>query len=290
MDVGAVGPTTRLATSFARASVHERTVVAPESLGLGETFNGNSIPSLDGCSLMSFADAILLIEPDPSVGAALVDALRGAAHLVRHEGTAAGGIRAARHEQPELIVLDVGLHGTVDVVALCRVLREVTNVPIIVAGVRRSEQDVVQVLNAGADDVLARPFGMVELVARVRAQLRRAILSQGVAPNVLYVGDLTLDLGRRIVTRDGRDVGLTPVEWQLFRLLATNAGRTLTHQQLFRAIWGNVFGDAQQTLRVHITHLRRKVEPRRGARTVIVTEPGVGYRCERPDVAWPRQG
>ena len=239
---------------------------------------------------MSFADTILLIEPDPSVGAALADALHVTARLVRQAESATDGIGAARHEQPELIVLDVGLHGTADAVALCRVLREVTNVPIIVAGVQRSEQDVVQVLNAGADDVIVRPFGMAELVARVRAQLRRATLSQGAAPNVVCVGDLTLDIGRRIVTRDGRDVGLTPVEWQLFRLLATNAGRTLTHQQLFRAIWGNVFGDAQQTLRVHITHLRRKVEPMRGTPTVIVTEPGVGYRCERPQVAWPRQG
>jgi two-component system, OmpR family, KDP operon response regulator KdpE len=237
---------------------------------------------------MSFADAILLIEPEPSVGAALADALRGTARLVRQAETAADGIGAVRHERPELIVLDVGPHGTADAVALCRVLREVTNVPIIVTGVRRSEQDVVQVLNAGADDVIARPFGMAELVARVHAQLRRAMLSQDVAPNVLYVGDLTLDLGRRIVTRDGRDIGLTPVEWQLFRLLATNIGRTLTHQQLFRAIWGNVFGDAPQTLRVHITHLRRKVESRRGTPTLIVTEPGVGYRCERPDVAVSR--
>jgi len=239
---------------------------------------------------MSFADTILLIEPDPSVGAAFADTLRVTARLVRQVESAADGIESARHEQPELIVLNVGLHATPDAVALCRALREVTNVPIIVAGVQRSERDVVQVLNAGADDVIARPFGMAELVARVRAQLRRAILSQGVTPNVLYVGDLTLDVGRRIVTRDGRDVGLTPVEWQLFRMLATNAGRTLTHQQLFRGIWGNVFGDAQQTLRVHITHLRRKVEPTRGTPTVIVTEPGVGYRCERPEVAWPRQG
>ena len=239
---------------------------------------------------MSFAEAILLIEPDPLVATALADALRGTARLVRQAGTAAEGIGAARHEQPELIVLDVGHHGTADAVALCRVLREETSVPIIVVGVRRLEQDAVQVLNAGADDVIARPFGMTELVARVHAQLRRAILYRGATPNVLYVGDLTVDLSRRIVTREGRDVGLTPVEWQVFRLLATNAGRTLTHRQLFLAVWGNVFGDPQQTLRVHITHLRRKVEPTPRAPTVIVTEPGVGYRCEHPRPAPARCG
>ena len=103
---------------------------------------------------------------------------------------------------------------------------------------------------------------------------------QSHAPNVVSVGDVVLDVDRRIVTREGRDVGLTPVEWRLFRVLATNAGRTLTHEQLYHAVWGNAFGDVQQSLRVHITHLRRKIEPMRSVPSIIVTEPGVGYRCE----------
>jgi len=135
-------------------------------------------------------------------------------------------------------------------------------------------------LNAGADDYVTKPFSAPVLVARVQAQLRRSQLYQSYTPDIIRVGDLELDLGRRVATRAGRELGLTPVEWNLLRALATNAGRTLTHQQLFHAVWGNVFGDAQQNLRVHITHLRRKIETVPAAPTIIVTEPGVGYRCE----------
>ena len=234
---------------------------------------------------MSFADSILLIERDPSVAAALAEALRETVRWVRRAATVADGIGAARDEHPELIVLDVGEPDAKDGVAVCRALREETRVPIVVLGAGRSERGTVQLLNAGADDYVAKPFGMAEVVARVQAQLRRALLYQRHAPNVVCIGDMVLDADRRIATRAGRDVGLTPVEWQLFRVLATNAGRTLTHQQLFHAVWGNIFGDAQQSLRVHITHLRRKVEPVPGTPSLIVTEPGVGYRCELPRAA-----
>ena len=233
---------------------------------------------------MSFADLLLLIETDASVAQAVATALRDTARYVRHASTPGDGLRLSREERPELIVLDIGLALT-DGVALCRALRVETRVPIIVLGVRRSERDVVQLLNAGADDYLAQPFGVSELVARVQAQLRRSLVYQSRAPNVELVGDLLLDVDRRIVTRAGRDVGLTPVEWQLFRVLATSPGRTLTHQQLYHAVWGNVFGDAQRTLRVHITHLRRKIEQVSAAPSIIVTEPGVGYRCELPRAA-----
>lgn len=235
---------------------------------------------------MSFADSILLIEGDPSIAAALATALRQTVRWVRRVATAADGIGVTREDRPELIVLDVGHPDVPDSVAVCRALRDETRVPIVVLGARRSEQEAVQLLNAGADDYLAKPFGVAELVARVQAQLRRALLYQGKAPNVLRVGELAVDLARRIATRGGRDVGLTPVEWQLFRVLATNPGRTLTHQQLYHAVWGNVFGDAQQSLRVHITHLRRKIERTPAAPSIIVTEAGVGYRCELGTRDW----
>jgi two-component system KDP operon response regulator KdpE len=163
---------------------------------------------------------------------------------------------------------------------VCRKLREETRVPIVVLTARHGERETVQVLNAGADDYVTKPFSAPVLVARVQAQLRRSQLYQSYTPDIIRVGDLELDLGRRVATRAGRELGLTPVEWNLLRALATNAGRTLTHQQLFHAVWGNVFGDAQQNLRVHITHLRRKIETVPAAPTIIVTEPGVGYRCE----------
>lgn len=234
---------------------------------------------------MSFADSILLIESDAAVATVLADGLGETERSVRQAATATDGLHAARDEHPELIVLDVGL-AVADGVAMCRALRNETHVPIVVLGARRAEHDVVSLLNAGADDVIGRPFGLAELVARVRAQLRRASVYRGAVPNAIRVGDLVLDQDRRIVTRAGADVGLTPVEWQLFRVLASNVGRTLTHQQLYHAVWGNVFGDAQQTLRVHVTHLRRKIEVVPSAPAILVTEPGIGYRCEQP-VATP---
>ena len=231
---------------------------------------------------MSFADSILVIEDDPSIAAVVADALRGTARSVRRASTATQGVAAARDEPPGLIVLDLGLPD-LDGVSVCRKLRDTTRVPIVVLSARQAERDKVQLLNAGADDYVTKPFSTPELVARVQAQLRRSQLYQTDSPGVIQIGDLSIDLARRTAARNGRDIGLTPVEWHLLRVLATNAGRTLTHRQLFHAVWGNVFGDAQQNLRVHITHLRRKIETTPAAPSIIVTEPGVGYRCEIAD-------
>jgi len=238
---------------------------------------------------MPFVDSILLIEGDAVVADALASGLHVTDRWVRIAATAAEGMAAARDECPELIVLDVA-GALADGIAVCRALRAATQVPIVALGVRRTEDDVVRLLNAGADDFVARPFGVAEVVARVQAQLRRAAIYRGAVPNVVRVGDVELDQDRRIATRDGVDVELTPVEWQLFRVLATNVGRTLTHQQLYHAVWGNVFGDAQQTLRVHITHLRHKIERTPARPSIIVTEPRVGYRCEHPVAASARAG
>jgi two-component system, OmpR family, KDP operon response regulator KdpE len=233
---------------------------------------------------MSFAESILVIEDDPAVSAVVAAALRDTARSVRRAGTAREGIAQLREASPDLIVLDLGLPD-LDGLGLCRKLREETRVPIVVLTARHGELDKVQLLNAGADDYVTKPFSTREFVARVQAQLRRSLLYQPNAPRTIQLGDLSLDLGRRVATRSGRELGLTPVEWQLLRVLATNAGRTLTHRQLFHAVWGNVFGDAQQNLRVHITHLRRKIEESPTAPSIIVTEPGVGYRCELESTA-----
>ena len=228
---------------------------------------------------MSFVDSILVIEDDPGIAEIVADALHETARWVRRAGSAAEGFAAIREMPPDLIVLDLGLPD-LSGPNVCRKLREETRVPIVVLTARHGERETVQVLNAGADDYVTKPFSAPVLVARVQAQLRRSQLYQSYTPDIIRVGDLELDLGRRVATRAGRELGLTPVEWNLLRALATNAGRTLTHQQLFHAVWGNVFGDAQQNLRVHITHLRRKIETVPAAPTIIVTEPGVGYRCE----------
>jgi len=229
---------------------------------------------------MSFVDSILVIEDDPQIAAVVADALRETARWVQRAGTATEGLAAVRETQPELIVLDLGLPDLSGESA-CRKLREETLVPIVVLTAWHGATETVQLLNAGADDYVTKPFSAPVLVARVQAQIRRSQLFKSRPPETIRIGDLALDLARRVATRDGRDLGLTPVEWHLLRVLATNAGRTLTHQQLFHAVWGNAFGDAQQNLRVHITHLRRKIELIPSAPRIIVTEPGVGYRCER---------
>jgi two-component system KDP operon response regulator KdpE len=226
-----------------------------------------------------FADSILIIEDDPQIRGIVATALRDTARSIHGTARATEGLAVAQAEQPDLVVLDLGLPDMAGV-EVCRKLRELTRAPVIVLSARSSESDKVQLLNAGADDYVTKPFSVAEFVARVQAQLRRAQLYLSEAPQVIQAGDLTIDLARRTAARGERRVRLTPVEWNLLRALAIQAGRTLTHRQLFHAVWGNTFGDAQLHLRVHITHLRRKIELDPAQPSLIVTEPGVGYRCE----------
>jgi two-component system KDP operon response regulator KdpE len=202
---------------------------------------------------------------------------------VSESGTGRDALAQSRREPPNLIVLDLGLPD-LEGVDVCRALREQTSAPIVVLSARQEEREKVQLLEAGADDYVTKPFGLAELTARVQAHLRRALhyASAGAAPPTIALGDVTIDLTRRTVTRCGEPVHLTPVEWNLLRVLAMQPGRTLTHDQLFHAVWGRTYGDAKLHLRVHVTHLRRKIEAHPAAPTLIVTEPGVGYRCDLP--------
>ncbi len=184
-------------------------------------------------------------------------------------------LAAVVNHRPDLVILDLGLP-ELDGVEVTRRLREWTQIPIIVLSVRDQEADKIAALDAGADDYLTKPFGIGELLARMRVALRRTS-TPGVEP-VFTTGDLTVDLGRRLVMAGGQVVQLTPTEYDLLRVLVTHAGKVLTHHHLMRQVWGVGYDDEVHILRVNISNLRRKIEPDPSRPTYIVTEPGVGYR------------
>jgi two-component system KDP operon response regulator KdpE len=194
------------------------------------------------------------------------------------------GIDLAAAESPALVVLDLGLPD-MEGLEVCREIRSWSSAPIIVLSARHSDTEKATLLDAGADDYVTKPFSTVEFMARVRAQLRRARRSDVGTPAVVAFGDLTVDQQRRRVERSGKPIHLTPTEWGLLRALLAHPRQTLTHQQLFHAVWGNVAGDAQQYLRVYVGHLRRKIESDPVRPRFIQTEPGVGYRFEPDGVA-----
>jgi two-component system KDP operon response regulator KdpE len=231
----------------------------------------------------SFANVerrVLVIDDEPGIRRVVKDALRPDVSTVLEARSGDEALSIAAAERPDLIVLDLGLPD-MDGIEVCRRLRAWTSAPILVLSARDSEDEKTALLDAGADDYVTKPFGPAELRARVRAQLRRAGMPRvpgGDEP--LHVGDLMIDIARRTVTRAGSTVHLTPTEWGLLVALVKSAGKTITHQQLFRAVWGAAHGDAQQYLRVYVAHLRRKIEPDPYEPKYIVTEPGVGYRFE----------
>ena len=232
-------------------------------------------------SLLSTAERrVLVIDDEPGIRRVVRNALRDDVSTVLEAPSGSDGLSIAAAERPDLIVLDLGLPD-MDGIEVCRRLRAWTTAPILVLSARDSEDEKTALLDAGADDYVTKPFGPAELRARVRAQLRRAGMARvpgGDEP--LQVGDLLIDVARRTVTRNGSTVHLTPTEWGLLVALVKSAGKTITHQQLFRAVWGSAHGDAQQYLRVYVAHLRRKIEPNPYEPKYIVTEPGVGYRFE----------
>lgn len=226
---------------------------------------------------------VLVIDDEPQIRRAVRHTLADLGARVLEAATGRDGMDLAAATGPDLVVLDLGLPD-VPGDEVCREIRAWSRVPIVVLSARHSEQEKVRLLDAGADDYLTKPFGPGELAARVRAHLRRARMA-GTPTGTLEpvrVGDLLVDFHRRVVERAGERVHLTPIEWGILRTLVAEAGRTLTHRQLFDAVWGRQFGNAAQYLRVHVTNLRRKIEREPSDPTLVVTEPGVGYRFEPP--------
>jgi two-component system KDP operon response regulator KdpE len=218
---------------------------------------------------------VLVVDDEQAIRRFLRVALTSQAYTVFEAASGQDALSSAVAHKPDTIILDLGLPD-IDGVEVTRLLRQWTQIPIIILSVRGSESDKIAALDAGADDYLTKPFGVGELLARLRAALRRS--AQPPDEPIFTSGDLRVDLTRRLVAVAGREVQLTPNEYELLRVLVTHAGRVLTHSQLLREVWGVAYGKELHMLHVNISNLRRKIEPDPARPQFIITEPGVGYR------------
>jgi two-component system, OmpR family, KDP operon response regulator KdpE len=221
---------------------------------------------------------ILVVDDEPQILRALQTNLRGAGYDVVTAANGEDALAEAAMRPPDAVILDLVLpdgHGT----EVARQLRRWSRAPILVLSAVGDEQEKVAALDAGADDYVTKPFGVDELLARLRAALRRALPS---TDPVLEIGDLVVDLEGRSVTRAGRRVALTPHEFELLRYLAQNEGKLLTHRMILREVWGPLYGDESHYLHVYVSQLRRKIEDDPARPRYILTEPGAGYRLVNP--------
>jgi two-component system KDP operon response regulator KdpE len=219
---------------------------------------------------------VLIVDDERAIRRFLRSTLEAQGYAAVEAATGAEGLRAVRHHRPDLILLDLGLPDR-DGLALVPELRALTDAPLLVLTVRDAEASKVRALDAGADDYVTKPFGAPELLARMRAALRHRVQAQGGRPRV-EAGPLAIDLVYRRVTRDGAELRLAPKEWAILEQLAIHAGKVVTHGRLLRKVWGRDTETEQQYLRVYVRQLRQKVEPDPNRPSVLVTEPGVGYR------------
>jgi two-component system, OmpR family, KDP operon response regulator KdpE len=218
---------------------------------------------------------ILVVDDEPAIRRYLRITLVAQGYAVFEAGNAREALSQVLAHRPDLIILDLGLPDT-DGVELTRILREQLATPIIILSVREGEDDKIAALDSGADDYLTKPFGSGELLARIRVVLRHQ--QQSPEGPVFRSDGLEVDLNRRLISVDGREVHVSPTEYDLLRTLVLQAGRVLTHHHLLQAVWGAGYEGEDDVLRVTIGHLRRKIEPDPARPRWIVTEPGVGYR------------
>jgi len=221
------------------------------------------------------AAVALVIDDEPQMRRLLRVILEANGYRVFDAATGKDGIVEAAQRKPDVVLLDLGLPDLEGLEVLKR-LREWSPVPVIILSVRDREDDKVAALDAGADDYVTKPFNSAELLARLRAALRHT-QPQG-ADAIFRTGNLEVDLSKRLVLKSGTEIKLTPIEYSLLRLLVVNAGKVLTHRQLLTEVWGEKAVGQSHYLRVHLAHLREKLELNPSAPELILTEPGVGYR------------
>ena len=221
---------------------------------------------------------LLLVDDEVSIQRAMAPLLRSRGYSVTLAGTGRDAIEAFERDRPDLVILDLGLPD-IDGTEVCRQVRERSaDVPVLVLSARGEERDKVAALDLGADDYVTKPFGPEELLARVRAALRRSLGREKVQQGTLNRGDLTIDFDRHRVYRGGDEIRLTPREFELLSLLLSHAGRVLTHRSILKAIWGPHAADQPEHLRVLVGQLRKKIEPDPSSPRYLLTEPWVGYR------------
>jgi two-component system KDP operon response regulator KdpE len=221
---------------------------------------------------------VLVVDDEPQILRALETTLRGAGYQVDAAATAQQALARAAARPPDAVVLDLVLpdgSGT----DVCRELRAWSSAPILILSVVGDEREKVAALDAGADDYVTKPFGMDELLARLRAALRRTVPT---GDPVLRIGELVVDLAKRSVTVAGRPAQLTPTEFELLALFARNEGKLLTHPTILREVWGPAYGRESHYLHVYVSQLRRKIEPDPARPRYLLTEPGAGYRLVAP--------
>ena len=220
------------------------------------------------------AARILVVEDDAPIRRAIVAQLRAAGYEVVEAADGREGLAAVRHDKPDLVLTDLAMP-VADGFALIAAVRKIAKTPLLVLSVRGGEDDRVRALDLGADDFVSKPFSVAELLARVRAQLRRSGLA---TLSRLRFSSLTIDFDRRRVLRGDDEIRLTPIEFALLALLATNAGKVVATDQIVARVWKDAPNTTSDTVRVHIASLRKKIEPDPSSPQFIVTEPWIGYR------------
>jgi two-component system KDP operon response regulator KdpE len=221
---------------------------------------------------------ILVVDDEPQLLRALATNLKARGYEVDKAATGEAALMLAASHHPDLVVLDLGLHG-IDGLEVINGLRGWSSVPIVVLSVREREADKVAALDAGADDYVTKPFGMDELLARLRAALRRAAPG-GKEEAVVTTPDFTVDLAAKRVNRGSKEVRLTPTEWEIVEILVRSEGRLVTQRQLLKAVWGPQYEKETNYLRVYLAQIRRKLEPDPSQPRYFLTEPRIGYRFE----------
>lgn len=225
---------------------------------------------------------ILVVDDEPQLRRAMKATLTDLGYSVMEAKSGEEALETLRREAADLVLLDLNMPG-IGGLETCRAIRETLEIPIIILSVRNTERDKVQALDAGADDYVTKPFGIQELLARIRAAIRRTPASGDGDPVVFSSGELTIDFGARRVTLSGKSVRLTPKEFDLLKFLVGHPDKPIPHRKLLQTVWGPDYGDEVEYLRVFVNQLRKKIEPVPSKPRYLLTEPWVGYRFAIPE-------